>query len=437
MRVNIYSCLFVFVLGCNVTAGPMRGIPPPPTTMTSHPPTTTPSTPLKNTGMKYKILKEKGSITLCCPQPVEGKVTWSRVNEGKVDILTVDGEGEKEHTDKCSSSSTHESLHIKRAAVSDSGCYLCNNETVVQLFVIPSGIQRKVRKQRESITLHCPQPVEGKVTWSRVTEQQGKVDILTVDGDGQKVLIDDQDRRYGSSDKSLHINRLSVSDSGNYFCNNEPAVLLSVIPSGTPRLSVMRRTNISLQCSPGVGGSGVPTWSREIAGKQQQMSRRVSTEDKTLTVTRVQPDDSGLYYCDGKPAAYLTVTEGEKPERAPDGPRTDLGMVVGISAPVLLLVLLFIIYFTRRRRLKRRENEERGPVYEEILEGSVCQPLNGITSTYCMVTFPAGSHQNDPTYATISDLPLTATMTGSQLANTYSLLEKPKAAGNNNNDQYL
>lgn len=77
----------------------------------------------------------------------------------------------------------------------------------------------------------------------------------------------------------------------------------------------MRRTNISLQCSPGVGGSGVPTWSREIAGKQQQMSRRVSTEDKTLTVTRVQPDDSGLYYCDGKPAAYLTVTEGEKPER--------------------------------------------------------------------------------------------------------------------------
>ncbi|XP_050925520.1 mucin-2 isoform X9 [Lates calcarifer] len=362
-------------------------------------------------------------------------------------------------------------------------------------------------EERRSVTLHCPHPVEDRLTWSRETDGN-KVDILTADSD-RDIRYNDPGRRYSTLvDRSLSISRAVVSDSGKYFCNNKSAVELTVIPSGTPRLSVMRRTNSSLQCSPGVGGSGVPTWSREIAGKQQQMSRRVSTEDKTLTVTRVQPDDSGLYYCDGKPAAYLTVTEGEKPERerknitpstttttttptttttttptttmttttttptpttttttttttptttttttttmttlkttqpittttAPDGPRTDLGMVVGISAPVLLLVLLFIIYFTRRRRLKRRENEERGPVYEEILEGSVCQPLNGITSTYCMVTFPAGSHQNDPTYATISDLPLTATMTGSQLANTYSLLEKPKAAGNNNNDQYL
>ncbi|XP_050925502.1 uncharacterized protein LOC108891257 isoform X4 [Lates calcarifer] len=359
MRVNIYSCLFVFVLGCNVTAGPMRGIPPPPTTMTSHPPTTTPSTPLKNTGMKYKILKEKGSITLCCPQPVEGKVTWSRVNEGKVDILTVDGEGEKEHTDKCSSSSTHESLHIKRAAVSDSGCYLCNNETVVQLFVIPSGIQRKVRKQRESITLHCPQPVEGKVTWSRVTEQQGKVDILTVDGDGQKVLIDDQDRRYGSSDKSLHINRLSVSDSGNYFCNNEPAVLLSVIPSGS----------------------------------------RGRTPPTTATTALSSPLET-----------TVSSTQSTTKQPSTTYQKQFLGLVLGIASTLLLLflgIIVIVMFFTGRCRRKKQGAEERYRVYEEIWDGVVRRPTLGVKSSagtadlYSLAAFPGGSDHRDHMYSNI------------------------------------
>ncbi|XP_050925538.1 uncharacterized protein LOC108891257 isoform X16 [Lates calcarifer] len=378
MRVNIYSCLFVFVLGCNVTAGPMRGIPPPPTTMTSHPPTTTPSTPLKNTGMKYKILKEKGSITLCCPQPVEGKVTWSRVNEGKVDILTVDGEGEKEHTDKCSSSSTHESLHIKRAAVSDSGCYLCNNETVVQLFVIPSGIQRKVRKQRESITLHCPQPVEGKVTWSRVTEQQGKVDILTVDGDGQKVLIDDQDRRYGSSDKSLHINRLSVSDSGNYFCNNEPAVLLSVIPSGS----------------------------------------RGRTPPTTATTALSSPLET-----------TVSSTQSTTKQPSTTYQKQFLGLVLGIASTFLLLFLgIIVMFFTERCRRKKQGAEERHRVYEEIQDKVMCQPTHG---AYSLATFPGGSDHSDHMYSNICCNSPQTRIKAVKTEAPHHVIRNPNSGGNN------
>ncbi|GLD59526.1 uncharacterized protein AKAME5_001152200 [Lates japonicus] len=74
------------------------------------------------------------------------------------------------------------------------------------------------------------------------------------------------------------------------------------------RVSVTEGTDITLQCSHHSRESDVPRWSRESAGRQQQHTRcRISTIDKTLTVTEVKLADSGLYYCDGKPAVYLTV----------------------------------------------------------------------------------------------------------------------------------
>lgn len=78
------------------------------------------------------------------------------------------------------------------------------------------------------------------------------------------------------------------------------------------RVSVTEGTDITLQCSHHSRESDVPRWSRESAGRQQQHTRcRISTVDKTLTVTEVKLGDSGLYYCDGRPAVYLTV-RGEK-----------------------------------------------------------------------------------------------------------------------------
>lgn len=68
---------------------------------------------------------------------------------------------------------------------------------------------------------------------------------------------------------------------------------------------------MSLSCSD-VGGSKVPTWRKESAGKPEEISSEVSTETRTLTIEHVQLGDSGLYYCDGEPAAFLSVTSGEQ-----------------------------------------------------------------------------------------------------------------------------
>ncbi|XP_045914053.1 uncharacterized protein LOC123976177 [Micropterus dolomieu] len=111
MRMKIYSCLLVFVLCCNGSSE-----------------------------KKHKIIRLKDSVTLPCPHPVEGKVTWSRERNGnRVDILTVDGDGDIRHIHdplKRYSSSVDKSLHISNVTVSDTGTYFCNNEAAVELTVI-------------------------------------------------------------------------------------------------------------------------------------------------------------------------------------------------------------------------------------------------------------------------------------------------------------
>ena len=83
--------------------------------------------------------------------------------------------------------------------------------------------------------LSCPHSVEGKLTWRREIDGS-KVDIFAIDGD-REIRFNDPQKRYGAlPDKSLYIIRLFVSDSGTYYCNNEPAAELTVIPSGNIRL---------------------------------------------------------------------------------------------------------------------------------------------------------------------------------------------------------
>lgn len=90
---------------------------------------------------------------------------------------------------------------------------------------------------------------------------------------------------------------------------------MCLLSTGTITHSVPERTNVTLKCPLGVGGSDYPTWSKETAGNQQDIRSNVSTVNKTrrlLTITGVKLVDSGLYYCDGKQAVYLNVTKGER-----------------------------------------------------------------------------------------------------------------------------
>ncbi|XP_030268628.1 hemicentin-1-like [Sparus aurata] len=181
---------------------------------------------------------------------------------------------------------------------------------------VTAATKHEVVEEKQSVSLPCLHSVEGEVTWSRETNGH-RVDILTVGGDVEKKHISDPDRRRSSlADKSLYIRSVTVSDSGTYLCNNAAAVELTVIPSETTRLVAPKSTTVTLNCPLDVGGSHVPTWSKDGSEVQENIWVYVSHVDKTLTLTYVQPRDSGLYYCDGKPAVYLTVMEAETSDRA-------------------------------------------------------------------------------------------------------------------------
>ncbi|XP_034401541.1 mucin-5AC-like isoform X5 [Cyclopterus lumpus] len=170
-------------------------------------------------------------------------------------------------------------------------------------------IIHEVVEEQTSVSLRCPHSVEGTVTWSR--ENNGReVKILTVDVDSDIRQVKDPQKRYSSlSDKSLSIRRVTASDSGRYFCNRE-AVELTVIPPGTTR-DATEGTEVTLTCPPDAGGPFNKRWSSNNTGDiNTQTGFYVSPVDQMLTITSVELKHSGLYFCEGKPAAYLKVTKG-------------------------------------------------------------------------------------------------------------------------------
>ncbi|XP_039862605.1 contactin-3-like isoform X3 [Simochromis diagramma] len=279
---------------------------------------------------------------------------------------------------------------------------------------VAAGLTHEGVKEGTQLTLPCPHSVEGGVRWSR--ESGGsRADILTADGDGTKKHINDPQKRYGSqADGSLIILRAAPSDSGRYFCNHEAAVELTVIPSGTTIVSVAERSSITLNCSHDVGGSAVPTWRRD-SGEINEGRISVSTEDTALRIREAEPADSGLYYCDGEPAAYLNVTKGQRSDRA----FPVQSFLIGTGLLFLLSILILIAAcFMWRCRSSRRGTDKQLHVYDEIPAGAELHLRNG------------GSNHSDATYDTIAELPQTGNTTGSSqpVNNTYVLLEKPKAS---------
>ncbi|XP_030266273.1 uncharacterized protein LOC115577375 isoform X2 [Sparus aurata] len=165
-------------------------------------------------------------------------------------------------------------------------------------------------------------------------------------------------------------------------------IMFCLLCTGTIIRNATEETSVTLNCPHDVGGSHVPTWSKD--GTEIKPKRRfsVSPVDKTLSIRDVKLSDSGLYYCDGKPAVYLTVIKVAPPEQKPPLP-----LVIGIVVPLLLIILLLIFYLIHRRRFKRRGTEERCHVYDEIQGGAEFQVTNGVervpvpTDAYCMVEY--------------------------------------------------
>ncbi|KAM9386384.1 uncharacterized protein KZ484_007907 isoform 4-T4 [Pholidichthys leucotaenia] len=304
------------------------------------------------------------------------------------------------------------------------------------------GLPYQAVEEQQQITLRCLKIKKNKVTWSRETDG-GKVDILTT-GDRDQGHIKDPQKQYSSlADGSLFITRAEVSDSGTYFCNNKPAVELTVIPPGTTVRNA-RTGNVCLTCPHHGGGSDISKWSKERAGKHQQIQSKAFTVGQTLKIENVGRSDSGLYYCDGKPAAYLNVTQGRGNKNSTTK-TTATTITTAAATPAAIT--------TKGASLTQGQNRQYH-VYDEISDGtgrppSNCGP-NLHDATYSTIsdlppaghktdslyslageTFHAaytngGSNQNDPTYCTIPDLP----ETGKNNESPYCLIGDPCHGGN-------
>ncbi|XP_067333237.1 uncharacterized protein [Channa argus] len=291
---------------------------------------------------------------------------------------------------------------------------MVNMETCLLVLVLGCNVAAEIIQEKQQISLPCPQPMEPKVTWSRKTNGH-KEDILTAHDRDEK-HINDPDKRFSSlADKSLHISRAAVSDSGTYFCNNKKAVELTVIPSAVI-LNATQRAVVTLKCSPDVGRSD-PAWTREVKGKTKSVFGQgqdgqtedhsrfvVSPVNQTLTITRVQPEDSGLYFCEEKPAAYVIVMDAASAQQ--------FLWLLGVFLPLLLI--LTVLFLTWRHTIKRRGGEQRDTIYAEIAD----RP---------MFELQQGSSQPDEHIYSNVNKPCHHRKTEDVDGSTYYLLETPTA----------
>ncbi|XP_063755833.1 uncharacterized protein LOC134875264 isoform X2 [Eleginops maclovinus] len=298
-----------------------------------------------------------------------------------------------------------------------------------------SALHQEVFEERTSGSLRCPHSVGGNVTWSK--ERNGnKVDILTIDGD-RDIRHNDPDKRYSSVvDKSLYIQRLTLSDSGRYFCN-DAAVELTVIPSATkapPTPTTLTSTPLlsstSRQTSEIVTpeSSTSPPTTTDTTTTQEERKGRKEGNKKHKNKGNKKPKRTTTTTTT-KTSTTTTVSSKDKPQIL----RLVLGTVV-----FFLLLIIVITFVAWRWRFKRLGNEETHPVYDEIQDGVIIQNtagfgiVKGPTPAYCMTDFTDDPNLNEPTYSTIPDLPPVERRTDTLLPkeSPYSLISYAVNTGN-------
>ncbi|XP_030002892.1 uncharacterized protein LOC115428187 [Sphaeramia orbicularis] len=183
--------------------------------------------------------------------------------------------------------------------------YMCLSAFILSCRVCAEMVPMAVM-ETSSVSLPCSDIVDKRMTWKK--RAPGRHDhesnfLFSLIGDEERRENDPEERFSSVGYNSLHINRVYLSDSGEYLCNSHWSVELTVIPTGTFIQHAREGTSVTLTC-PHVTGSYDLIWRRESDGWRPHPGL-------TLTLTDLRLSDSGLYSCDGKPAVYLNVTTGD------------------------------------------------------------------------------------------------------------------------------
>ncbi|XP_066543150.1 uncharacterized protein LOC136711079 isoform X2 [Amia ocellicauda] len=181
------------------------------------------------------------------------------------------------------------------------------------------------------VYLHCetsrlPSHNE-RVQWT-VTKGGADFTVVTRDENGAVVkgVTDPQNRFSLLSDASLLITAVQPGDARQYSCNQKHVADLEVVRE---RVSVPEGNRLLLNCRvpPPAEGSTV-LWTHMVAGGSKDIIKvtkltskyygnKLATPlnyqqftDGSLSINKVQPVDTGKFYCDGQPVADLEVLTG-------------------------------------------------------------------------------------------------------------------------------
>ncbi|XP_053093065.1 uncharacterized protein LOC128318918 isoform X1 [Pangasianodon hypophthalmus] len=191
----------------------------------------------------------------------------------------------------------------------------------VSVHTAHSAIYNQGGTEGSNSVLFCEN--DGNVIWGKGVDG-GRGDILTAQHGEEPIKHNpDPDHRYNvTSELSLQIKDLSLSDSGIYYCNSVPVVNLTVTPLKA-RVN-QRRTEGSdtfLFCENDgnvIWGKGVDGGRGDILTAQHGEEpikhnpdpdhRYTVLDDLSLQIKDLSLSDSGIYYCNSVPVVNLTVT---------------------------------------------------------------------------------------------------------------------------------
>ncbi|XP_030002924.1 uncharacterized protein LOC115428221 [Sphaeramia orbicularis] len=279
--------------------------------------------------------------------------------------------------------------------------YMCLSAFILSCRVCAEMVHMAVMEMN-SVSLPCSDIVDNSMTWKK--RAPGRNDhesnfLFSLIGDEERRENDPEERFSSVGYNSLHINRVYLSDSGEYICNSHWSVELTVIPTGTFIQHAREGTSVTLTC-PHVTGSDDLIWRRQSDGWRPHPGL-------TLTLTDLRLSDSGLFSCDGKPAVYLNVTTGD--DEAP--PTTTDTKTTSTSATTTAT--------TQKKTTSKTNNSKKGTKPEKKGDDkitppspSVPRPTNSpetpIKSTPRMVTASTQTKDDNTKTITMSEPPHTA-----------------------------